>query len=130
VGEAAEGERKEEAVTDREQTPEEIREFFSACTPGVTTIGIDLRDGRHLGGVFHVFYGRTLRIERTFGRPAYTMFGGPRPPGPVVEIEIDEIVGVMIEIVIEDHLAATSEPSPRPPDHALQPRGEAVLHRP
>jgi hypothetical protein len=31
-------------------------------------VEVDLRDG-HIGGVYESFDGRTLRLERTFGRP-------------------------------------------------------------
>ena len=37
-----------------EQPREWIREFLETCEPG-NGIGVDLRDGRHLGGVFVSF---------------------------------------------------------------------------
>ena len=55
-----------------------IREFLEASEPG-QGIGVDLRDGRHVAGDFVSFDGQTLRLEFTFGRPHFTMFGGRRP---------------------------------------------------
>ena len=88
-----------------EQPREWIREFFEDREPG-GGIGVDLRDGRHLAGDFVSFDGQTLGLELTFGRPAFTRVGGRRPDGPVVEIDFEEIVRVVIEIVIEDKLHA------------------------
>src|SRR4051794_29664356 len=42
--------------------------------------------GGHFAGDFVSFDGRTLRLELSFGRPRFTMLGGERPPGPVVDI--------------------------------------------
>jgi hypothetical protein len=93
-----------------EHSPEQIREFLEESEPG-GGIGVDLRDGRHLAGDFVSFDGETLRLELTFGRPAFTMLGGRRPDGPIVEIDFEEIarvvIRVVIEHVIEDELRAT-----------------------
>jgi hypothetical protein len=83
-----------------EQPREWIREFLETSEPG-NGIGVDLRDGRHLGGYFASFDGRMLRLELTFGRPEFNWAGGRRPDGPIVEIPFAEITRVVIEHVIE-----------------------------
>jgi hypothetical protein len=107
VAEAAEAERKEEAVMAREHTREEIAEFLTACEPGAG-IGVHLRDGRDLAGDCVSFDGDTLRLELSGGRPKFNWLGERRPDGPVVEIDFDEIVSVIVQYVIEDRPRATS----------------------
>jgi hypothetical protein len=88
-----------------EHPPERIREFLETSEPG-HGIGVDLSDGRHLAGDFVSFDGETLRLELTFGSPRFTRMGGRRPDGPVVEIDFEKIVRVVIEYVIEEELHA------------------------
>jgi hypothetical protein len=85
-----------------EQPREFIREFLASEPDG---IGVHLRDGRHLAGDFVSFDGETLRLELSGGRPKFNRRGECRPEGPVVEIDFEEIVRVMIEDVIEDRAA-------------------------
>ena len=87
-----------------EQPHESIREFLETSKPG-NGIGVDLRDDRHLAGDFVSFDGQMLRLELSFGRPRFTMLGGERRAGSVVEIDFDEIVRVLIEYVIEERAA-------------------------
>ena len=88
-----------------EHPPERIREFLTSCEPG-SGIGLHHRDDRHFAGDFVSFDGETLRLELTFGRPKFNWLGERRPNGPVVEIDFEEIVRVVIEHVIEDELHA------------------------
>jgi hypothetical protein len=72
-----------------EQPCEWIREFLETAEPG-DGIGVDRPDGRHLAGEFANFDGRHLWLVLD---------------SEVIEIPFGEITRVVIEHVIEEHVA-------------------------